>query len=359
MRARIGDSFKSKINGKKYLTERVDENAVCLTWDTQEKLTVPADVLENFFVYAGNDTPVPVPEAEEFTVSEGRLLHYGKQVETGTLIPVNIQGLLPGGVILSVKSRSEGLYDLFVYDIIRDLFFNVFSGYDSYRIVFSDGTNWGCVAEREEEYQTDGKEPEKMTGIHQVLGILNGTRMITEESAEEDGYLFGDLIFMSSDGADESKKTVLLFSGHEAVKEESSDTGEIFFTRHPEIDGKKCLVRKYTVSVCADENESCTCAAGRDDVLISGIPERVIPASDGNFIFVTGEGIVHSNYGHYQRVAKGEKVLSAVKKYPYFLNLDAGRTVNVFTFGNEDFRMCEIMVEKTRDRGYVTTVSEH
>ena len=117
-----GDVVKSFLDGKLYRINGSDEKAVELshvqesenddgkkyfTPTSEKPVTVRSCVFDEFF-YLYEKAPAKAPENGEFVIRDGVLLRNGKKVECGTLVPLEIKALIPGAVILTVRSREEG-----------------------------------------------------------------------------------------------------------------------------------------------------------------------------------------------------------------------------------------------------------
>lgn len=368
MKARKRDVFESKINGRTYLVENVAvDGSVRIIEQVEDEapeiLEVTQEVLDNFFLFKGNDTPVPAPKDGEFVIEEGRFLHNGSPVQIGTLIPVEVVAGIPGNVLLTVKSRSDGYLDLFQYNIERDRFETILVSHADYKIIFNDDSCWGVLVTDKKEFELpakEGEEPEKRAGIRQrVTFFSGGIPVCNDGNIEKDGTLLGNLWHTHVEEDESKKRTVLLYAGEESVTELEDKNGKTFYSLSPEKDGARTIVREYTVDVTSveEEDEYGSCCVGIRKVSFDGILKKVQPVYDGNYVFVTDDGIVYSNFGHGKRIAKGRDVLKAVDEFPYLISTKIGDRINVFTFGNEEYRTCEIKVEKTSDRGYVTTVT--
>ena len=333
-----GDVVRSLLDGMFYRVLNISEESVTAKPVEEEDIDgkrvfieTPADTIdvnrnvfdELFFVV--EKAPATVPGDGTFSISNGMFLKNGNRIETGTLVPVEIMALIPGAVLLTVRSRTEGKLDLFHYDVETDEFHKLTNAKDRIEFVYGYGSL----------FATDGSV-----------------------GAEYYPLVGGRVSFNNADDWQGRTAHVVQFASSDACREVWTIEGRHLWVRDPDNDGERSTVTK--IELAYEEGHpypeiSC------DRVSFSGTIEKILACKDEdhNSVFVTAEGIVHSNYGHGKRLAIGRDVLEAVEQYPVPISLNFnGSRDTTFIFGNENYGACRVRVIKTRDRGFVTTVEE-
>ena len=374
---REGDVVRSLLDGMFYRVLSVGEGSVSAAPVEEEEadgkrvfirtrvdtIEVNHNVFDELF-YVVEKAPAAVPDEGMFTISNGLFLKDGNRIETGTLVPVEIMALIPGAVLLTVRSRTEDKLDLFHYDVETDEFHKLTNAKDSIRFVYGCGPITGFVVTTREKVELpaegDGDGTEEAESVMQSVRFYDGCSWLysTEGNLDSEEPLIGELV--SSTTADDwkgRKTNVVQFATSDACKCTVTTDGKYVWVRDRENDGKRTRVTKIELVY---EDGSYPMVSG-DQVSFSGSIEKVLSCrdEDHNSVFVTAEGIVHSNYGHGKRLAIGRDVLEAVERYPVPVSLNFnGSRDTTFIFGNENYGACRIRVVKTRDRGFVTTVEE-
>lgn len=365
--ANNGDIFKEVRTGLYYKVEGSSEEMIAI-----RHVEKTEEGTDTGFAETGNDSrmvpektfgyyfrleeeaPETVPEEGEYTIESGVLIHQEKRVETGTLVPLRILAGSPGGVVFAARSRTERKQDLFLYNLRRDDFYKLAEAHDSYEMIDLDREENMIVATDSEEveipFDKRGEITVKKTAVTQTVYVFDGRYKLFSEK----GVPFGS---SSRYTYCIDKGDIVLFINAEDYSEETTADGGIVRVPNHEKDGERTRVSRFIIIRESDVFADVV----YDTCSFPGTVTDVIPVRDegGNFLFVTQEGIIHSNFGHGIRVAKGPDILKTVKEYPIPLSLElSGRTDTVFVLGNEQFEVCRIRVIKTRDRGYVTTVEK-
>ena len=374
---REGDVVRSLLDGMFYRVLNISEESVTAETVEEEEadgkrvfVGTPADMIDvdrqvfDELFYVVEKAPAAVPDEGMFTISNNMFLKGGKRVETGTLVPVEIMARIPGAVLLTVRSRTEGKLDLFHYDVETDEFHKLTNAKDDIWLAYSSGPITGFATTKRETVEIpsekDGDSTEQAEAVIQSVRFYNGCSWLysTEGNLDSGEPLIGELI--SSTTADDwnGRKThVVQFATSDACKCTVTTDGRYVWVRDTENDGKRTRVTKIEL-VYEDGSYP---MVNSDQVSFSGSIEKVLFCrdEDHNSVFVTTEGIVHSNYGHGKRLAIGKDVLEAVEQYPVPVSLSFnGSRDTTFIFGNENYGACRIRVVKTCDRGFVTTVEE-
>ena len=148
-----GDVVRSLLDGMFYRVLNISEESVTAKPVEEEDIDgkrvfieTPADTIdvnrnvfdELFFVV--EKAPATVPGDGTFSISNGMFLKNGNRIETGTLVPVEIMALIPGAVLLTVRSRTEGKLDLFHYDVETDEFHKLTNAKDRIEFVYGYGS---------------------------------------------------------------------------------------------------------------------------------------------------------------------------------------------------------------------------
>ena len=372
-----GDVVRSLLDGMFYRVLNISEESVTAKPVEEEDIDgkrvfieTPADTIdvnrnvfdELFFVV--EKAPATVPGDGTFSISNGMFLKNGNRIETGTLVPVEIMALIPGAVLLTVRSRTEGKLDLFHYDVETDEFHKLTNAKDRIEFVYGYGSVTGFVVTTNEkvEIPADGDNMEEAELVVQSIRFYSDSSWLfaTDGSVGAEYYplVGGRVSFNNADDWQGRTAHVVQFASSDACREVWTIEGRHLWVRDPDNDGERSTVTK--IELAYEEGHpypeiSC------DRVSFSGTIEKILACKDEdhNSVFVTAEGIVHSNYGHGKRLAIGRDVLEAVEQYPVPISLNFnGSRDTTFIFGNENYGACRIRVVKTRDRGFVTTVEE-
>lgn len=378
---RKGTIVRSLIDGEFYRIVSVGDEALmfsrlnCEEQDGKAVYTEVGDLISVAAKAAGDifyvvEQPAPErPADEEFKIEGGMFLQKDRQIETGTLVPVEIKALIPGAVILTVKSRTEGKLDLFHYDVEEDKFRKLTEGKDDLQLVYRRGFVTGfVVTERtisfvrcdEEEGNTDPDvsywKPEET--VKQSVRYYYGSHRLFATDPEEGSAVVGDKlpeVILRDVNTD-----LQIFADSNAYALVEDKDGNYVEVRDPKNDGKRT---KATMIYLTYEDENQSPIVKKREVDFPGVIGKVLPCDDedGNVVFVTNgpEGIVHSNLGHFPRRAVGKEVSVAVDQYPIPIALTfEDDRICTFTFANANYEVCKIRVVKTFDRGFVTTIEE-
>ena len=378
---RKGTIVRSLIDGEFYKLISAGDEALmfsrlnCEEQDGKAVYTEVGDLISVAAKAAGDifyvvEQPAPErPADEEFKIAGGMFLQKDRQIETGTLVPIEIKALIPGAVILTVKSLTEGKLDLFHYDVEEDKFRKLTKGKDDLQLVYRRGLVTGfVVTERtisfvrcdEEEGNTDPDvsylKPEET--VKQSVRYYYGGHRLFATDPEEGSSVVGDKLpeVILRDG----NIDLQLFATSSAYTLVEDKDGNYVEVRDPKNDGKRT---KATMIYLAYEDENQSPVVKEREVEFPGVIDKVLPCNDedGNIVFVTTgpDGIVHSNWGHSPRRAVGKEVSVVMEEYPIPLDLSfEGDRICTFTFANANYKVCKIRVVKTFDRGFVTTIEE-
>lgn len=366
---RINDKFRSLIDGKDYIVTGINGGSICLKETADENAVekeVPEKGLFRFFVFTGNDTPYPSPKEGEYTVESGKLFRNGEKVETGTLFISNIVGTTESGVYLAVRSKDDKeKVDLFLYrpGPKADAFIRIMVGKDDYVVFYNDNRVIG-VAARDTQLidlpTKEGEEPEKANAATEVVRFLHGATALYEDDFAMTGYVHKTCAAFEARHEDdeEAVQDVVFIANRQMKKVEGADG----LTYHvwPAKKTEQALITRYRVTF-HKEDDSCMVTADRR-FTVEGDVQEVLPVHDDerNVIVVTDKQFVFSNFGHTHRWASGQEALDIVEKYPHLLKVEFSRDnrVTTFTLGNEGYEAVTVRVEKTRDRGFVNTITE-
>lgn len=351
---RKGTIVKSLIDGELYKIISVGNSETILAGvkcdeqnDTKEyketspfAVSVSTEVAEDVFYTVASSEP-EVPDMTDWKIEGQRLWGNGKKIETGTLVPVEILAMVPGGVILTVQSRTDGKLDLFRYDVDEDKFNAIGMAEDSYQIVYQGPAESivGVLAtgKNEESVAVPGGDPVKKEKVGQTFRLYAGCNMIFCAGSEEE-TMFGSNLFLG-EYREDAMMHVLLFA-------------------HFDPESGRTTVHTVNITFYDDDDVADVVC---HEVAFNGSVKDFMECkeSPGDFVFVTEDGIVHSNFGHGKRCALGEEVLEAVRDYPIPIGLNfTNRKDTEFVFANANYGVCKIRVVKTIDRGFVTTIME-
>ena len=296
--------------------------------------------------------PAETPAENEFEIKDGRLYHNGEKVETGSLYAEEIKARVPGGLILSVRSLVEGKHDLFYYDPEQEdpdeAFDKLTRAKDGLELVYQDGPLTGFITTEREEVplppEKDGDDPKVVEKVWQTVRFYDGKNWSSSSDDDEDqNPLIGRKIYERR----EESADVLLFATDEKV-EFVDGAGWVI---DQSAKGKRTTVSRIVITY--PEGRDGRRNADLKTVAFNGTIQKILPSydEDKNFVFVTEEGVVHTNYGHSKLYAKGAEVLSAVQEYPQPAGLIfGGRKITTFLFTNADYSgVVKIRVEKKRE----------
>ena len=373
-----GDVVKSFLNGELYRISKFGEKAVEIvpveenesddgkkrfTPTSEKPVTVRSCVFDEFF-YLYEKAPAKAPENGEFVIRDGVLLRNGKKVECGTLVPLEIKALIPGAVILTVRSREEGRMDLFHYNVDEDAFSKLANAKSDLELVYRHKDVTGFIVTEMETITICNDEddsPEDIETVKQSVRYYRGKNRLFSSDAGWTAFpIIGNQVPCNVHAGSDPVTHVQLFATSNAVRLVKDDFGNEYFTHDPENDGRRTMVTKIELAYYDEVSEP---QVTIDCIEFPGLIGQVLTCNDEdhNFVFVTEKpaGIIHSNYGHFYRRAVGEEVSSVVQDYPIPLSLSLmSPSDTVFAFGNKNYELCRIRVVKTRDRGFVTTIEE-
>ena len=91
--------------------------------------------------------PKKVPDVSKVNLINGEFYVDGKRVSTGSLQITDILGVIPDGIIVSVKSRSAGRADIFLYNTYDDRFAKLAEAVDRHSLVYINGDLFGLLLE--------------------------------------------------------------------------------------------------------------------------------------------------------------------------------------------------------------------
>ena len=378
IRKSAGDVVKSLLDGELYRVNSSDETAVeivpveenkgdegkkCFVATSAEPVRVGCKVFDEFF-YLYEKAPAKMPEDGEFLIRDGRLMRNGREVECGTLVPVEIKALIPGAVIMTVRSRQEGRLDLFHYSVEEDVFSKLAEAKYKLELVYRHKDVTGFIVTEKETITVpaeEGETSETVETVKQSVRYYRGeNRLFSSDAGWTSIPIIGSWSPCYVHGGSDPAVHVQLFSTSDTVKVVKDDFGTEYYAYDPENSGKRTTVTKIELVYYDDESDPLVTI---NCLEFPGVIDRVLPCNDEehNFVFVTKRpaGIVHSNFGHFYRCAVGEDVDSVVQMYPVPLSIKfIGSSDTTFTFGNKKYEVCRIRVIKTRDRGFVTTIEE-
>ena len=180
-----------------------------------------------------------------------------------------------------------------------------------------------------------------------------------------DGFCHGAVPALVTEQETEDEKTVNVYFISEVplIEAETADGDSCWLAnKEPLVP----LDRKWDTSVngyCITFNkEDGNIVEAKDlrPVPVKGAVEKLAPMhGDGNNLLVTTtQGIAYTNFPHAARYAYGEDVLNAAATHPVPLKVDVDGRETTFVLGNGDYDVATVKVVLTRDRGYVTTVTE-
>ena len=373
-----GDVVKSFLDGELYRINGSDEKAVELshvqesenddgkkyfTPTSEKPVTVRSCVFDEFF-YLYEKAPAKAPENGEFVIRDGVLLRNGKKVECGTLVPLEIKALIPGAVILTVRSREEGRMDLFHYNVEEDAFSKLANAKSDLELVYRHKDVTGFIVTEMETITICNEEddsPEKVETIKQSIRYYRGEKKIFSSDAGWSAFpVVGSWVPCSVNTCSDPVTHVQLFQTSHALRLVKDECGTEYYVHDAENDGKRTMVTKVDLAYYDEVSDPLVTIYC---IEFPGLIGQILPCNDEdhNFVFVTEKpaGIIHSNYGHFYRRAVGEEVSSVVQDHPIPLSLSPMSPCDtIFAFGNRNYELCRIRVVKTRDRGFVTTIEE-
>ncbi len=371
---RINDTFKSLFNGQTYMVTAVDKKAVTLQLVTNEQdesmdiVDVPADKLETFFQFLGNDTPDPGPKPGEYTLENGVLRHNGERIETGTLNLRKIIAEDKHGIYVAVEALSGGKNELFFIAHSSGFFYKI-PATEAMMITPVWGTRDAQVFLFHDEHEVtlsaeEGKEPEKKTAVTEEVIGLQGSRIFMRYQIR-DGFCHGLMPALVTEQETEERKTVNVYfiSKVPLIEAETADGDSCWLANkeplNPPAQKWDTSVNGYSIIFDKEEGDVME-AKDLRPVPVKGAVKKLAPMhGDGNNLLVTTtQGIAYTNFPHAARYAYGEDVLDAAAAYPVPLKVDIDGRETTFVLGNEGYDVATVSVVLTRDRGYVTKVTE-
>ena len=371
---RINDTFKSLLNGETYIVTAVDKEAVTMQLVTDEQDTsldivnVPTEKVEAFFRFLGNETPDPGPQPGGYELENGILRRNGERIETGTLNLRKIIAEDKHGIYVAVEALSGGKDELFFFAHSSGSFYKI-PATEAKQLTSVWGTRDAQVFllhdEREIALLTEeGEEPKKGTEVTEEIVGLQGSRCFMRFQIR-DGFCHGAKPALVTEQETEERKTINLYFISEVplIEAETADGDSCWLANKAPLDesARKWVssINGYAITFDKRDGEALEADVFRS-VPVKGVVEKLAPMhGDGNNLLVTTtQGIAYTNFPHAARYAYGEDVLDAAATHPVPLKVDVDGRETTFVLGNGRYDEATVKVVLTRDRGYVTTVTE-
>lgn len=354
-----GTVFKNLVDGGLYMAEKSGTDPVPVKKVTANEdgsytdcgvaALYPAAKMGVLFTVVS----VPVPDIASVSIGEGtdRAMYIdGARIGTGSLVLKDILGTVKGGVIAAADAKEGRGKDLFFYSIAEDRFYKISTGWDTYYMVENGSEKFVIFAQnRYPVTLPDGENTKEATAVESRICFYDGGCLVDEASIHGSTPSLPLLYkFHDEDGS----FAFAIVSDRPLVPAETTDGDRVMI--EGEKDGYATAVIFDSHNVYMSNEISFPCRR---------LDGCLFEKATGNFVFVTDEGIVHSNIGHGARIANGSDVLNAVASHPVPVKLDVPNPSHCsFYFCNEAGDgevpdVVKISVEKTRDRGYITEIT--
>ena len=322
-----GNKYTNRITGKEVRVKSINEKAV--TFDNGD--IIPAEAIQYCFFY-----------------------NKGEKIETGTLEIEKVLAGIPDGIILQVASLGGGKKDLFAYDAVNDRFEKLIQAADSYRIAFT-GRTWGVIG----TFSRPGDKNKK----EEMLFVYDGKTRINTHW--DPAYRVCDDDFVPIDNREGNAGSVVLFSATPMVEKED-ENGNVFSV--PGEKEKGGIVRNILIGEEKGADGNINYNAQVLNTKIKGNVMRAYPVQDGKgSLLVLGSEyntinpwhVIYTNQGGSPIIATGDMAVKTAVLYPHMIKLETPNPgKNILWLLDDWYNIAKINVEKTKDRGYVTTVEE-
>ena len=324
-----------------------------------DPVTIPKKVFE---VICSVVVPAPPVELSmnDVAVIDGRMEIFGEKVECGTLYINRAVAVMPGGVIIEVRSKDGEGIDLKFYDVKADRFSRMTSDKDAAELVYQDGDITAFLVEKTSDVNipVESKDGEDGVEMYTLETAVDRSLRFYKKAAgiKMAENVYGTLKDIRRDGTDD----VLLFATDDGFKKAKDADGYPVVIMDDSLAGKTTRAVKVTISHDEDGEPLVGNPAYRN---FDGRILDTMYGADGNYVFiVSGDAVINMNTarGGSFRAAVGRDVVDMVNKYPVPVSIDVpSDPVTVFVFAKEDMTgLCRITVEKTRDRGFVKKIEE-
>lgn len=355
-----GTVFKNLVDGCLYMAEKSGADPVPVKKVTANEdgsytdcgvtASYPAAKMGILFTVVS----VPVPDAASVSIGSGtdRAMYIdGVRIGTGSLVLKDILGTVKGGVIATADAKDDDGKDLFFYSIAEDRFYKISTGWDTYYMV--ENGNEKFVVFMQNRYPVtlpDGENTKEATAVESRVCFYDGGRLVDESDIHGSTSSL-PILYKFRDAND--TLTFAIVSDRPLVPAETTDGDRVMI--EGEKDGYATAAIFSIPGFCVFNEISFPCRR---------LDGCLFEKATGNFVFVTDEGIVHSNLGHGARIAGGADVLEAVASHPVPVKLDVPNPSHCsfyFCSAAEDGEVPDVVkisVEKTRDRGYITEIAK-
>lgn len=311
--------------------------------------------------------PKKVPDVSKVNLINGEFYVDGKRVSTGSLQITDILGVIPDGIIVSVKSRSAGRADIFLYNTYDDRFAKLAEAVDRHSLVYINGDLFGLLLETDHKIKVLNDKDELVDAVasESEIRFYHGECLSRIFRIKEAGNLVGDnaTLIPSCSTIDGKDVFAILSQDFYEYAPNVRDEDECEYD-DDDYDEDDC---DYIVRHNPDSTHAVIFTVG-NDITMNGITFRgtvrdhSFEKGTGNFLFLTDDSIIHTNIGHGYRVASGSDVVNTFKTHPVSVKLCVpSPSYCEFYLSTEEDRdgnrkYAKVSVSKTRDRGYVTKI---
>lgn len=183
-RLRIGMEVVQKVSGKKFRVTEVESKETGKVAEAVEILQFGAcvtDEPEKVTISNANDIcfrivydPGPTESVTGYDLKDGVIYFNENPVEQGEIVVDSILAALPGGLVVTVKTKDESTVDMYFYDVERDLFTLKFAGMPKEDIVVFKTTDtdaylgFNCIHTKKVK-EENGTEKEVREFAHGVV----------------------------------------------------------------------------------------------------------------------------------------------------------------------------------------------
>lgn len=356
-----GNEYVSLITGEHKIVSSVKDGTVKFSDGTE----APVPKIGTCFNYIGNNFPMETVDEADIAILDGELFINGARVETGSFKVRDLVISYPGAILLTVASRKDDkLQDLIRYCPRTDKFEKLLNGLSSIEVLHNDEENnvfaykvtYCSSHEMENEDGTKYQVPD----VAESLYICHGNDVVLHVDADEVEWCFGNMFRCFKEGS----KTILVTTSNEALKHMEDANGYGFFT--PEEAEKTGIFEFIYDCVQVGTHVDEETVVSDIEVTSSWYFNLEKDVSDIDLVhdgrqslfIIMKNGICYTNANYHPRYAMGDTVSDTAVDYKHLLKVDCGTRYNTFYLSDDDMECVKIVVEKTADRGYVTTISK-
>lgn len=400
----VGDTVYDNITKTKKIIKSIEEDNVIFN----NGITIKLKNLVYFEnVERGETYNKELISKKYFRIDNGVLIYKDKPINMGDLIALEVLDVqnnhLESRALLITKHKNTNKLAITSYFIFEDLFEVEYGYFDEYKVKKVDAIDNGFFVETKEYYDEVLNEEEfdkltrsdKSTCVGDYFSEEYDHIKNVEYDADNNTYILKNnnkaniRLYMNGKAVFNFDKQNIIYDFDIEIKGSSVDITnnyhhilyEIYFISQAKIPyvlkdkSKNVFVDKDDLDtvfnvqkIIVDDQGKVVNAYLEDvsDVTIKNNDKllelrRVTTLTNGamNYLAFTESCITFTNGGYYPRKIYDKKAMNLIKdEYKNLMKFIPGRKINTFIFANDNYEFIKVTINKTDDRGYVTTIEE-